>query len=85
MSSTCRLAVKSFGKHQRLGARHQIAPDDAACGSHFHHVEKMKSSRAAAAQVEPDAVQPNGHEPLGGLGMASCAPAGGTQNDPDVV
>jgi hypothetical protein len=36
-------------------------------------------------QNEPDDVHPHGHVPFGGLAMASCACAAGTQNEPDDV
>jgi hypothetical protein len=36
-------------------------------------------------QNDPDDVHPNGQVPFGGLAIASCAPAAGTQNDPDDV
>jgi hypothetical protein len=34
-------------------------------------------------QYEPELVQPHGHVPFGGLGIASCAPCDGTQYEPD--
>jgi hypothetical protein len=33
-------------------------------------------------QNEPELIQPHGHDPFGGFGIASCAPALGTQNEP---
>jgi hypothetical protein len=35
--------------------------------------------------MTPLAIQPQGHEPFGGLAMASCAPCEGVQNEPDAM